>query len=161
MRKIIFLLGLILLVNTSCEKDDFCLKNPVTPKLVLRFYDDENRELTKKAKLLTVWVIDKDTLDGYASTSTDSIAIPINTLATETTYQLKVNNEDGAKADNEITTFTIKYTPEEVYVSRSCGYQVIFNDVTFSSDNNWIVDFTPETLTTIDNQNTAHVQIYH
>ena len=54
-----------------------------------------------------------------------------------------------------------KYTPEEEYVSRSCGYKVIFNDVTFSSDNNWIIDFTPETLTTIDNQNTAHVQIYH
>ncbi|MFT6698855.1 MAG: hypothetical protein ACJAVD_000340, partial [Porticoccaceae bacterium] len=47
------------------------------------------------------------------------------------------------------------------YVSRSCGYKIIFNEVTFTSDNTWITDFTPETLTTIDNQNEAHVQIFH
>ena len=156
------LLGFLLLINTSCEKDDFCLKNPVTPNLVLRFYDETNRETLKTAKLLTVWVEGKDTIDGYESFTTDSIAIPINSLALETIYHLKINEENGAKADNQVTTFTITYDPEEEYVSRSCGYKVIFNDVTFSSDNtNWIKDFTPETLTTIDNQDAAHVQIYH
>ena len=162
MKKIMLLLGFILLINTSCEKDDFCLKNPVTPNLVLRFYDETNRETLKTAKLLTVWIEGKDTIDGYESFTTDSIAIPINSLALETIYHLKINEENGAKADNQVTTFTITYDPEEEYVSRSCGYKVIFNDVTFSSDNtNWIKDFTPETLTTIDNQDAAHVQIYH
>ena len=27
----------------SCEKDDFCTQNPVTPRLVLRFYDINDR----------------------------------------------------------------------------------------------------------------------
>jgi hypothetical protein len=162
MKKIMLLLGFIVLINTSCEKDDFCLKNPVTPNLVLRFYDEINKETLKTAKLLSVWADGKDTLADYTSTTTDSIAIPLNSLALETIYHLKINEEDGAIADNQYTTFTITYTPEEEYVSRSCGYKVIFNDVTFSSDNtNWITDFSPETLTTIDNQDAAHVQIYN
>ena len=156
------LLGLILLINISCEKDDFCLQNPVTPNLVLRFYDETNTETLKTAKLLSVWAEDKDTIADYTSTTTDSIAIPLNSLALETVYNLKINNEDGAEVDNQYTTFTIEYTTEEEYVSRSCGYKIIFNDVSFTTDtSNWIKDFTPETLTTIDNQNTAHVQIFH
>ncbi len=162
MKKIFLILSFVILVITSCEKDDFCLKNPVTPNLVLRFYNDTSRETLKNARLLSVWAEGKDTIADYTSVSTDSIAIPLNSLASETIYHLKINNEDGAEADNQYTTFTIKYTPEEKYVSRSCGYQVLFNDVSFASDNtNWIKDFTPETLTTIDNQNTAHVQIFH
>ncbi|PQJ72418.1 DUF6452 family protein [Polaribacter butkevichii] len=162
MRKIFLILSFVLLIITSCEKDDFCLKNPVTPNLVLRFYSDASKETLKNARLLSVWAEGKDTIADYTSVSTDSIAIPLNSLASETIYHLKINNEDGAEADNQYTTFTIKYTPEEKYVSRSCGYQVLFNDVSFDSDNtNWIKDFTPETLTTIDNQNTAHVQIFH
>ena len=162
MKKTILYLLLIIIIISACEKDDFCTQNPVTPNLILRFYDETSRETLKTAKLLTVWVEGKDTIEGYESTTTDSIAIPINSLALETIYHLKINEEDGAKADNQITTFTITYTTEEKYVSRSCGYKVIFNDVTFSSDNtNWITDFTPETLTTIDNQDAAHVQIFH
>ncbi|WP_343329460.1 DUF6452 family protein [Polaribacter staleyi] len=162
MRKIFLILSFVILIITSCEKDDFCLKNPITPNLVLRFYNDTSKETLKKARFLSVWAEGKDTIADYTSVSTDSIAIPLNSLTSETIYHLKINNEDGAKADNQFTTFTIKYTPEEKYVSRSCGYQVIFNDVSFDSDNtNWIKNFTPETLTTIDNQNTAHVQIFH
>lgn len=161
MRKIFAFLFLAIIVISACEKDDFCTKNPITPNLVLRFYDTDNRENLKTAKLLTVWAEGKDTIDNYASVTTDSIAIPLNSLALETIYNLKINNKDGAKVDNQFTTFTIKYTTEEEYVSRSCGFKVIFNDVTFASDNTWIKGFTPEILTTIDNQNEAHVQIFH
>ncbi|SDS00140.1 hypothetical protein SAMN05216503_1651 [Polaribacter sp. KT25b] len=162
MKKIIPILILITIIFSTCEKDDFCVKNPITPNLVLRFYDETNQETLKTAKLLSVWAEGKDTIDDYTSITTDSIAIPLNSLTTETIYHLKINEEDGAKADNLYTTFTINYTPEDVYVSRSCGYKVIFNDVTFSSDNtNWIKEFTPETLTIIEDQNSAHVQIFH
>jgi hypothetical protein len=162
MKKIIPILILFIVIFSTCEKDDFCVKNPITPNLVLRFYDETNQETLKTAKLLSVWAEGKDTIDDYTSITTDSISIPLNSLATETIYHLKINNEDGAEADNLYTTFTINYTPEEEYVSRSCGYRVIFNEVSFSSDNtNWIKEFTPETLTIIEDQNSAHVQIFH
>jgi len=151
MKKITLLLGFLLLISSSCEKDDFCLENPVTPNLILRFYDDVNRETLKKPASLSVWVDGKDSI--FSNVTLDSIYIPLNSLEPETVY----NFSDGTTVDQ----FTITYTTEEAYVSRSCGYKIIFNDVNFSSTNTWIKDFTPSTLTTIDNQDAAHVQIYH
>lgn len=151
MRKIIALLFLAILIISACEKDDFCTQTPVTPNLILRFYDVNNRETTKSVSSLYIWAEGKDTL--FSNVSTDSIYIPLNSLATETVYNLS--------KDNVVNKFTINYTPEEEYVSRSCGFRVIFNDVTFLSDNAWIHDITPETLSTIENQNEAHVQVFH
>lgn len=151
MKKIFLILSFVLLITTSCEKDDFCLKNPVTPNLVLRFYDDANRETLKKPASLYIWAEGKDTI--FKNVTIDSVFIPLNSMATETVYNFSTGNI--------VNQFTIKYTPKEEYVSRSCGYRVLFNDVTFSSDSKWFKDFTPATLTTIDNQNAAHVQIYH
>jgi hypothetical protein len=160
MRKTIVLIGFILTLNTSCEKDDFCLQNPVTPNLVLRFYDDANRETLKSVRRFSM-IAESKTDSLFTNQSADSIAIPLNSTATKTVYILKMNNEDGTKAKNQIAKFTIEYTSVEEYVSRSCGYKILFKDLTFSADNAWIKDFTPATLTTIDNQNTAHVQIFY
>ena len=151
MRKILILFGFILLVNTSCEKDDFCLQNPVTPNLILRFYDDVNRQTLKPASGLYVWADGKDSI--YMNQSTDSLVIPLNGIASQTIYNISKNNI--------INQLKINYTPEDIFVSRSCGYKVIFNNVTFSSNNSWFTDFTPSSLTLIDNQNAAHVQVYH
>lgn len=151
MKKTPLLIFLIIILISACEKDDFCTQNPVTPNLVLRFYDDTNRETLKNIPTLYVWAEGKDSI--YTNASTDSIAIPLNSLATETMY----NFSDGTT----VNKFTITYTPEEEYVSRSCGFRVIFNDATFTSDNTWITDFTPSTLTTINSQSSAHVQVFH
>lgn len=151
MRKIILFVFIIIIVIAACEKDDFCTQNPVTPNLVLRFYDDANRETLKSVDALYVWAAGKDSI--YTNVSTDSIAIPLNSLATETIY----NFSNGTT----VNTFTITYTPEEEYISRSCGFRIIFNDATFTSNNTWITDLTPSTLTTINNQSSAHVQIFH
>jgi len=161
MRKIIFLLGFVLLINTSCEKDDFCLQNPITPSLIITFYDDVNRETPKNVRRLSI-IAQSKTDSLFTNSASDSIAIPLNSLDTKTVYVLKKNDADGTRANNQIATFTIEYTPQDTYVSRSCGYKVTFNNITFSKDtNSWIKDFTPNTSTTIDNQNAAHVQIFH
>ncbi len=150
MRKIITILLLLILIIAGCEKDDFCTQNPVTPNLVLSFYDANNRETLKSVEIY-VWAEGKDSI--YEGTSQDSIFVPLNSMDIETSYNFSVGNV--------VNQFTIKYTPDEKYVSRSCGFRILFNEVTFTSDNTWITDFTPETLTTIDNQNEAHVQIFH
>lgn len=160
MKKIILLLFLAIIIISACEKDDFCIQNPVTPNLVLRFYDNTNRETLKTAQRLSI-IAEGKTDSIYTSQTTDSIAIPLNSLVTETIYKLKMNNVDGRTVNNKTATFTIKYTTEEAYVSRSCGYKIIFNDVSFTRDNDWIIDYTPQTLTTINNQDAAHVQIFH
>ncbi|QOD61231.1 hypothetical protein H9I45_01930 [Polaribacter haliotis] len=162
MKKTFLFLLLILAFISACEKDDFCLQNPVTPRLVITFFDDTNRETPKKVQRFSL--IAEGVVDSlFTNISTlDSVAIPLNPNALETKYTLKKNTVNGATVDNEIATFTITYDTEQEYVSRSCGYKVIFKNVAFSADaNTWITEFTPTTLTTIDNQNSAHVQIFH
>lgn len=151
MKKIFLLFTITFIIISSCEKDDFCTKNPITPNLVLRFYDTNNRETLKSVPSLYVWAEGKDTI--FNNVSLDSLYIPLNSLVTETVYNFSKNNV--------VNQFTIKYTPKEEYISRSCGYRILFNEVTFESDNKWITDFTPSTLTTIDHQSSAHVQIFH
>lgn len=152
MKKIIALLFLAIVIISACEKDDFCTQNPVTPKLILRFYDTDNTETLKKASGLYVWAegVAKDSL--FINASTDSLYIPLNINAEETIYNFSKGNI--------VNQFTIKYTPENEYVSRSCGFKILFNDVIFSADNTWITSFT-QIETTIENQNAAHVQVFH
>ncbi|MGB0881237.1 MAG: DUF6452 family protein, partial [Polaribacter sp.] len=57
------------------------------------------------------------------------MAIPLNSLAQETVYTLKMNNVDGNIASNQTATLTVKYNPEDDYISRSCGFRVIYKDV--------------------------------
>lgn len=151
MKKILFFIFLIFIIFSACEKDDFCIQNPITPKLIVRFYDANNRETLKEVNTFYVWAEGKDSL--FSDISTDSLVIPLNRLSTETIYNFSKNNV--------VNQFTVQYTPQDEYVSRSCGFKVIFNDLRISSDNTWITDFTPENLTTIDQQNEAHVQIFH
>jgi len=154
MRKIVVLLFLSIIIYTACEKDDFCTQNPVTPNLVLEFYDANNRETLKNATSLYIWAENAQENDSiFENISANSLILPLNQFATETVYNFSQNDV--------VNQFTIKYTTEDVYVSRSCGFRVIFNDVSFESDNAWISSITPQTLTTIDNQNETHVQIFH
>ncbi len=161
MKKTILFLFLITIILSACEKDDFCAKNPITPNLVLRFYDNANTSTFKNVERLSIWAEGKDTITEYNSVNTDSVSIPLNSLASQTIYHLKMNNIDGNLANNQTTTFTINYTTEEEYISRSCGYRVIFNNVSFTHNNTWVQSITPTTLTSINNQNEAHVQIFH
>lgn len=161
MKKIGTFLILLIVVISSCEKDDFCTQNPVTTNLlILRFYDVNDKDSFKDVKKLSVWAEGKDTLDSYISLDTDSIAIPLNSNALSTTYHLKMNLVDGSIANNIEDTFTIEYITENEYISRSCGFKVKFQDLALSSTNNWISSFT-QIETTIDNQNAAHVQVFH
>lgn len=150
MRKIIPFIVLLIVLVSACEKDDFCTQNPVTPKLILRFYDDADRSSLKSADTLYVWAENKDSL--FVNIATDSLVIPLNTDSNQTIYNLSKGNI--------VEQFTIDYTPQNEYVSRSCGYKIIFNDVTFAPNNTWITDFTT-IETTIETQDAAHVQIFH
>lgn len=151
MKKYLFIFFSIIIFNSSCEKDDFCTQTPVTPNLVLRFYDDVDRNSLKSTSSLYVWAKDKDSI--LINQATDSIVIPLNSASNQTIYNLSEGDV--------INQLTIDYSVKNEYVSRSCGFKAIFENVTFSSDNTWITDFTPSTLTSIDNQNSAHVQIFH
>jgi hypothetical protein len=160
-KKITLVLLFFLVVLSACEKDDFCIQNPVTSKLIIDFYDDTNRETLKNVQRFSIIAAGKtDSL--FTNKTLNSISIPLNYLTTETVYVLKRNASNGATINNEIATFSIKYDSEEEFVSRSCGFKIMYKNVAFSSSSNsWITAFTPATIINLNDQSAAHVQIFH
>jgi hypothetical protein len=162
-KKNISILLLFIVIISACEKDDFCIENPVTSKLIIDFYDDTNRETLKKVERFSIIAVGQpDSL--FTNVSTESrISIPLNSLTNETVFKLKKNTTtNGAEADNLNATFTITYDKKEEFVSRSCGFKVLYSNLEFSSDtNSWITDFTPTIIINLDDQTAAHVQIFH
>lgn len=161
MKKHLFFFLLSIGIFTSCEKDDFCTQTPVTPNLVIRFYNKDDLTKTKSVSNLSI-IAQSKTDSLYRNLSTDSIAIPLNSAAGETVYTFKMNDADGKQATNKIATLTIKYSPNEDYISRSCGFRYIFKDVTFeASSPSWIDRLSTNQVSEITHQNQAHVQIFH
>ena len=157
MKKYYLFLSLIALLISSCEKDDFCIE-PITPNMIIRFYNATNITETKAVTDLTVNPNDLDSI--YINVSIDSIVIPLDVTSNQIIY----NFSSGTNVD----ILTIDYEIEEVFVSRSCGFKAIFNNVTVTSDvsNDWIIGLTETlentiTIPTIDDESAAHIQIFH
>jgi len=53
-KKNILFLVLFTCIFSACEKDDFCIENPVTSKLIIDFYDDTNRETLKNVQRFSI-----------------------------------------------------------------------------------------------------------
>tara|TARA_B110000003_G_scaffold53347_1_gene53075 strand:- start:18402 stop:18875 length:474 start_codon:yes stop_codon:yes gene_type:complete len=157
MKKHYLLLSLIALLVSSCEKDDFCIE-PITPNMIIRFYNATNITQTKPVVDLSVTPEGFDEL--YFNTNLDSILIPLDVTSNQIIYNLS--------SESNIDVITINYDVEEVFVSRSCGFKAIFNNVSVTSDisNDWIIGLTETlentiTIPTIDNETAAHVKIFH
>ena len=157
MKRYYFFLTPLLILISSCEKDDFCIE-PITPNMIVRFYNATNIAETKAVTDLTINISDLDSI--YTNVSLDSIVIPLDVTSNQIIY----NFSSGTNVD----ILTIDYEIEEVFVSRSCGFKAIFNNVTVTSDvsNDWIIGVTETlentiTIPIIDNESAAHVQIFH
>ena len=157
MKNYYFFLMLLLILNSSCEKDDFCIE-PITPNMVIRFYNATNITQTKSVEDLSVTPEGFDEL--YSNANLDSILIPLDVTSNQIIYNLS--------SESNVDIITINYDVEEVFVSRSCGFKAIFNNVSVTSDvsNDWIIGLTETlentiTIPTIDNETAAHVKIFH
>ncbi len=157
MKKYYLFLSLIALLISSCEKDDFCIE-PITPNMIVRFYNATNISETKAVNDLTINISNLDSI--YTNVSLDSVVIPLDVTSNQIIY----NFSSGSNLD----ILTIDYEIEEVFVSRSCGFKAIFNNVTVTSDvsNDWIIGLTETlentiTIPTINDESAAHVQIFH
>lgn len=157
MKKYFLILSFVSLLVSSCEKDDFCI-DPITPNMIIRFYDATNPTETKSVSNLSVQPEGYE--DIYSNVSVDSLLLPLNVMSNEIVYNLS--------SDGNQDILTITYDVEEKFVSRSCGFKAIFRNVIVTSDpsNEWILGLTESgnntvTISTIEDESAAHVQIYH
>ncbi|MCK4561481.1 MAG: hypothetical protein KAT78_01115 [Flavobacteriaceae bacterium] len=169
MKKYLLLISLLTLlfpILWSCEKDEICLEE-TTPRLIIRFYDNEDPSEFKKVSNIIVQIegISGDYFNGSITSSTDSIAIPIKVTEDITKFKFILNGNDTDDTNDNTDTFDLNYTREDIFVSRSCGYKTIFHDVetTLEIDSeNWIIDIkTVADPQAITNQKSKHVKIFH
>ena len=162
-----------LLLTISCEKDDICTTpNADTAHLIIRFYDNLNQDTPKEVSNLLIVGVDNTLSYGVESTR-DSIAIPLRILENNTSYRLIKDyaiNDSGTPNDTTDDTIEgnedviiLNYENEELFISKACGFKNIFNDVNFGlgpDTNRWIFDSTVIN-TKIENQDNAHIHIFH
>lgn len=158
MKKEYILIFIILLGLFSCEEDDFCTEN-TTPQLIIRFFDKSEPNSLKKVEKLTV--LAKGLTDTIIiKKTTDSITLPLQPIASKTEFILKTFDTIPPSEKSELATLTINYSTSEQYVSRSCGYKVIFDNLTIKKSN-WIDSLSTTSIKNINDQNNAHLKIYH
>lgn len=162
---------LIILSLWGCERDDICAATTATtPHLIIRFYNINDLNETKTVRRMDV------TAEGNPKfivndKTTDSIVLPLKVDALDqvNTSRFVLTRDRDYDTDNEpnsvsnADTIQVNYTPELIYVSRACGYKNIFNNLSASRNtdlSNWIIDI-QVIKDTINNENAAHINIYH
>jgi hypothetical protein len=150
MRKYLILLVILSFTLSNCEKDDICIET-TTPKLIVVFY---NNDIPATKKAVTSLTVSADSnVNIYENKSIDSIAIPLDLTKNSTLYKFK----SGTITDS--INFT--YDRRDVFVSRSCGYKTIFENLQIESRTaNWIKNDTLKN-TIIDNETATHLNIFH
>ena len=157
---------LLLIVIPGCESDEICLED-ITPKLIIRFYNNDIQREVKSVLRLKVQIdgIDGEYANETISLLTDSIAIPLLVSENETRFILTLQGDESSGTEDNIDTISVVYDQQDIFVSRSCGYKTVFNNADPSvtnDDDNWIksLEAQNDPLEIID-ENKAHVKIYH
>jgi hypothetical protein len=138
MKKILAFLMILGFASSSCEPDDICdPTTPTTPRMLIQFFDFKNPSEKKNVTNLKVigqgmtdGVVLSPTASGDAQyiTSGNSILLPLNTQADLVKYRF-INNygkRTPLLLENE-DNLDFKYTRENIYVSRACGFKTIFD----------------------------------
>ncbi len=144
---------ILLTLIISCERDEICI-DPITPHLIIRFYDTEDLETFKPVNNLLVKILDKE----MEIVTTDTLLVPLNVYDTQTTIMLTKNSKDNTQSIQD--TLIINYQVENVFVGRSCGFKSVFTNINYQNTNNWIVSKEVISLQ-IENEDNAHLKIFH
>lgn len=153
--------SLLIIFIFNCEKDDICLEGtPGTPRLIIRFFDQNEKIIPKPLSNVTIKALGKD--EDYVVFSGDSLGIPLKLISNSTIYTFTYLDV----LDNQDKTDTLKfnYKREDYYVNRACGF---LSNLIFTTPALEILDKESIFLgfkilnDTIKNENQAHLAIYH
>lgn len=164
-------------MTSSCERDDICsATTPTTPNAIITFYDVANIETLKSVTgLRIIGDGQEDALPTVNVVTTDSITIPLRTNMNSTKYTFHKDysfDDNGTPDDSSDDVIggnpdvvTISYAPDQIYVSRACGYKTIFRNFSIDLEDDgdtWIQTILNVTDNiTIENENQAHINIRH
>jgi hypothetical protein len=160
MKKVIILF-VISIILSSCEPDDICLTTiPDTPKLIVVFYDATNR---LKKEVINLKIKGTNSNEAYLFRTTDSISLPLKNIEKTTSYSFIKEAEENMDNSGNKDHVLINYKYNHIYISRACGYKSNYNinEIVIENDNtNWIINTEIIESSVID-ENTIHVKIFH
>ena len=161
MFKRILFYSLLIIFIFNCEKDDICLEGtPGTPRLIIRFFDQNERIIPKPLSNVSIKALSKD--EDYVVFSGDSLGIPLKLISNSTIYTFTYL--DVLDNQEKIDTLKFNYKREDYYVNRACGF---LSNLIFTTPALEILDKESIFLgfkilnDTIKNENQAHLAIYH
>ncbi len=149
----------ILLVYSSCEKDDVCVEND-SVYVNLIFYSAEDGSTAKSVSGFSLLDLNGNIVRNYDNTTVASIALVLPTSQSSYDLILQKRTEVDGLTINSNDTLNFSYTSKATYVSRACGYIRTYTDLSIDSTSNWIsgvIVNTPE----INSNNDEHVAILH
>ena len=153
--------SLLIIFIFNCEKDDICLEGtPGTPRLIIRFFDQNEKIIPKPLSNVTIKALSKD--EDYVVFSGDSLGIPLKLISNSTIYTFTYL--DVLDNQEKIDTLKFNYKREDYYVNRACGF---LSNLIFTTPALEILDKESIFLDfkilndTIKNENQAHLAIYH
>ena len=131
-----------------------------TPRLIIRFFDQNEKIIPKPLSNVTIKALGKD--EDYVVFSGDSLGIPLKLISNSTIYTLAyLDLLDNRK---KIDTLKFNYKREDYYLNRACGF---LSNLIFTTPALEILDKESIFLgfkilnDTIKNENQAHLAIYH
>ncbi|WP_281542839.1 DUF6452 family protein [Maribacter aestuarii] len=161
-----FILFLIIIGISSCEKDDICV-DADTPLLVIDFINAADTSASKTVPDLRVVGLGQTVTVNTVTDRTDlsTISIPLKTTEDTTSFLLIRNSasDDDGFETGDIDTINITYSRMEDFKSRGCGFVVNYelNSATLEiNPNNWISDI-EIVRTQVINSDSTHVKIFH
>jgi hypothetical protein len=159
----------------NCERDDICADTTqTTASLVIETFDVSNRTQIRNVANLRIEGIGNVgplLVDGMEITNrTSNIVLPLRTDVDSTQFILSIDttlDENGVVNGGNADTITVRYSREDRFVSRACGFSTIFSDVTITlgdepRDDQWIRSILAENDNQIiEDEDQRHFSIFH
>jgi len=158
------------LIFSACEKDDICSQSTqTTPKIVISFYEYLNPSIEKSFIKLEIFDVETPE-NSLVFENTNQIKIPLPTNTEIAKYVFRLSYINISETDTNEDLVEVRYTKNDVYVSRACGYKTNFliSDSESLDPNPKITDIGADELwikehivrqSLITNENEAHLYI--
>jgi Family of unknown function (DUF6452) len=167
MKKFFYLIFFFLLITVwyGCERDEICVKEN-TPRLIIKFYDKDDPTKTKSVPNLGVRVVGEE--DFYSDPgnlkSPDSIVVPLEVTKDKTIIELVMNGTDLDPDNDESNFIEINSERQDEFISQSCGFKTVYNNVVFTLDQSksWISYLEAANIPqSIIDEKRRHLKVYH
>lgn len=151
MKKIFWSLLFFSLALSSCERDDLCLHQRVSP-VVLRFRD----ATTGEPRTVDSLRIKLDTLTLVPLSLTDSVAFYLPPEGGEQSLLFTWKNGAWEQTD----TLLFRYRPREEFLSKACGFILIMDSLDIHPASHHWIQRVEILQPTVKEDTSAHANIY-